>query len=627
MVDKMVDKKDVLMLKRLFTTLAALLLLAGVNVTHGNAAQPVEARVEALLAQMTLAEKIGQMTLIEKDSLAPGDVASHLLGGVLSGGGGSPAVNTAAAWAAMVNGFQAEALTTRLAIPVIYGVDAVHGHGNLYGATVFPHQIGLGATRNPALVEQIGRATAREMIATGIYWNYAPVVAAPQDIRWGRTYEAYSEDIALVTELALAYQRGLQGESLGAPGTVAATPKHYVADGGTTWGSSTTGDYQIDQGDADLNEDTLRGVHLPPYQAAVEAGARVIMVSFSSWNGLKMHANGYLLTEVLKGEYGFTGFVVSDWAGIDQINPDDYAASVVAAINAGVDMNMVPYDAGRFIAALTAAVESGDVPMERIDDAVRRILRVKFELGLFERPFSDPALLVTVGSDEHRALARQAVRESLVLLKNEAETLPIALDTSDEPPTIFVAGGFADDIGVQAGGWTITWQGASGPTIPGTTLLVGIEAAAGDRATVLYDRFGQFARATDAEGAPLIADYAVVVVGETPYAEGVGDRADLSLEASQRVLVQRMRERAERLIVVLIAGRPMIASGELEAADAFVVAWLPGSEGAGVADGLFGLSPFTGRLPFTWPRSMDQLPLPNALDDPLFPLGFGLGLE
>lgn len=578
---------------------------------YQNPELPVEDRVADLLARMSLEEKIGQMTLVEKNSIRPTDISGKFIGGLLSGGGGRPAVNSAEAWAEMVDGFQAEALKTPLAIPMIYGVDAVHGHGNLRGATLFPHQIGLGATRNPELLEQIGRVTSAEMIATGIYWNYAPVVAVPQDIRWGRTYEAYSENTALVTELAVAYLNGLQGSE---SAFTFGTPKHYVADGGTVWGSSTTNNYQIDQGVTELNEDGLRGIHLPPYQAVIESGARVIMTSFSSWGGMKMHAQDYLMNDVLKGEYGFTGFIVSDWGGIDQINENDYAASVVTAINAGIDMNMVPYDYTRFINALTAAVEKGDVPMERIDDAVTRILRVKFELGLFEHPFSDPALLETVGSDEHRAVARQAVSESLVLLKDDADALPISLD---ESPTIFVAGHFANDIGLQSGGWTIEWQGSAGGITPGTTILEGIREVVGERATIDFDRFGTFDESEH-------ADFGIVVVGETPYAEGLGDASDLSLANAQRVMIERMRQRVDTLIVILISGRPMIITGELEMADAFVAAWLPGTEGAGVADVLFGDKPFTGKLSFTWPRSMDQVPLENALTDPLFPFGYGL---
>ncbi len=585
---------------------------------YKDPAQPVEARVEDLLGRMSLAEKIGQMTLIEKNSITSRSVTDWYIGGVLSGGGGSPQPNTAAAWLEMVNAYQEAALATPLGIPMIYGVDAVHGHGNAYGATIFPQQIGLGATRNPELLEEIGRITALEMIATGIYWNYAPLVGVVQDIRWGRFYESYGEDPALVSELAVAYQRGMQGASLDEPHTVIGTPKHFVGDGGAVWGTSTTEDYQIDQGVTDVDEETLRVLHLPPYQAAIDSGARSIMVSFSSWGGMKMHAQEYLLTEVLKGELGFTGFLVSDWAGMDQITPDYYRA-MVTGINAGVDMNMVPYDAQRFITTLTRAVEAGDVSMERIDDAVRRILRVKFEIGLFEEPFGDESLLAAFGSDEHRAVARRAVSESLVLLKNDGDALPISKDA-----TIFVGGAHADNIGLQSGGWTIQWQGGMDDITPGTTILEAIKATAANPESVYYNQSGDFSAVVDENGAPLVADVGIVVVGEMPYAEGRGDAENLILPPGHVRLIDDMRAQVDTLVIILISGRPMIITDDLETADAFVAAWLPGTEGQGVADALFGDAPFTGRLPVTWPRSMEQVPTSAALDDPLFPFGYGL---
>jgi len=588
---------------------------------YRNPALPVEARIDDLLPRMTLPEKIGQMTLIEKNSVRPADVTAKLIGGVLSGGGGSPRPNTAEAWAKMVDDYQRAALATRLAIPILYGVDAVHGHGNLYGATIFPHNIGLGAANDPDLVERIGRATAQEMIATGIYWNYSPVLAVVQDYRWGRAYESFGERTEWVTALGLAMLRGLQGEKLGTPGTVLATPKHYVADGGTAWGSSSTENYQIDQGVAEIDEATLRQIHLPPYQAAVQAGALSIMASFSSWGGLKMHAQKYLLTDVLKGELGFTGFIVSDWGGIDQI-AEDYDQAVITAINAGIDMNMVPYDADKFINALTRAVESGAVPMARIDDAVRRILRAKFTLGLFERPFSDPALLPTVGSAEHRALAREAVGKSLVLLKNADQTLPLAPTT----PTIFVAGVAADDIGIQSGGWTIEWQGKTGKITLGTTILEGITAAVGPETKVVFSALGRFGSQKAADGSALIADVGIVVVGEKPYAEGRGDSAALTLSDPDLALIDRVRPVSKKLVVIVVSGRPLALGEALDQADAVIAAWLPGTEGAGVADGLFGVRPFTGKLPVTWLKSPDQLPFNFATDcaEATFPFGYGL---
>jgi beta-glucosidase len=450
--------------------------------SYQDARLPAGRRAERLLAQMTLEEKIGQMTQIEKNSITPEDVAAYFIGSVLSGGGGSPPDNTPKGWAEMVDGFQRSALDTRLAIPLLYGVDAVHGHGNLKGATLFPHNIGLGAAGDPVLVERIGRATAEEMIATGIFWNFAPVVAVPQDIRWGRTYEGYRENTGQVAALGAAYIRGLQG----ATPPVAATAKHFIGDGGTAFGTSTTVNnnqpYLLDQGDMQLDEDAARALFLPPYRAAVDAGALSLMVSFSSWNGTKMHAQEHLLIDVLRGELGFQGLLVSDWQAIDQI-PGDYYADVVTSINAGLDMIMVPYDYRTFISTLTEAVEKGDVPMSRIDQAVTRILTLKFQLGLFERPFSDPAALDQVGTEAHRALAREAVRKSLVLLKNAGQALPVAKDT----PVIFVAGQAADDVGLQSGGWTIQWQGVPGSITPGTTILDGIRAAVDPATQVEFD--------------------------------------------------------------------------------------------------------------------------------------------
>lgn len=597
------------------------------TVLYTDPSQPIEVRTADLLSRLTLAEKIGQMTQADRSVIAPEDVRRLNIGSVLSGGGSAPAVNTAESWAAMVDEYQRAAMATRLGIPMLYGIDAVHGHGNVYGATIFPHNIGLGAANDASLVERIGRATAVEMAATGIRWNFAPVVAVPQDIRWGRTYEAYSEETRIVTTLATAYIQGLQSTSgqapLDSPTDVLATPKHFIGDGGTTWGTSTNPDYQIDQGDTRVDEAELRDRHLPPYQAALAAGTEVIMVSFSSWNGTKMHANSYLLTDVLKRELSFDGFLLSDWAGIDQI-PGDYASDIVTAVNAGIDMVMVPIEYETFINGLTAAVQAQQVSEARIDDAVRRILNVKFAMGLFESALSNPGLLSEVGSDSHRALAREAVQRSLVVLKNEGRTLPLDAQT----PLIFVAGSGADDIGLQSGGWTISGQGQAGDITPGTTILDGIVETVGPQTRVEFDPLGRFDAAIDDRGDPAIADVAVVVLAEPPYAEGPGDRADLGLPAADRELLERVRTRATRLVVVLLSGRPLVVTDEISAWDAFVAAWLPGTEGDGVADVLFGEVPFTGRLPYSWPRWTSQLPFDRSestssgCDGPLFPSGF-----
>jgi len=587
--------------------------------SYNDASVPVEARVKDLLGRMTLAEKIGQMTQVEKNSIQPDGVTRFLLGSILSGGGGSPAQNDASHWLEMTNAYQQAALQTRLGIPLIYGADAVHGHNNLMGAVIYPQQIGLGAAADTALVKRIGRATAEEMQATGVQWDFAPVLAVPQDIRWGRTYEGYSENTALVSQLGAAFIHGLQGEKLSDPASALATAKHFIGDGGTTFGSSTSNGYLIDQGDMRVDEATLRAEFLPPYQAALEAGALSAMASFSSWNGEKMHAQKHLLTDVLKGELGFKGFVVSDWGGIDQISPD-YNQAVITAVNAGVDMAMTPYDASRFINALTRAVNDGKVPQARIDDAVSRILYAKFKLGLFEHPLGNRNLMAKVGSPEHRQLGREAVARSLVLLQNDRQTLPLAKNVA----VIFVAGQGANDIGMQCGGWTIEWQGQSGDITAATSLLKGItNTAAGSK--VLYDPSGDF----KGDGTPSKADVGIVVVGEMPYAEGVGDSQNPALTQSDVDLIGKMRVRSQKLVVIILSGRPLIITDVLSKADAWVAAWLPGTEGQGVADVLFGDQPFRGKLPYTWPRSSGQIPIHssqagNGPSAALFPYGFGL---
>lgn len=575
-----------------------------------------EERVEDLLSRMTLEEKIGQMTLVEKNSIVPQAVTDLTIGALLSGGGGYPdEANTPEAWRDMVQRYQDAALNSRLGIPVLYGVDGVHGHNNVVGAVIFPHNIGLGVANDPDLITRIGQATANEMIATGIYWNYAPVLAVPQDIRWGRTYEAFGQDVDLVSSLATAYIIGLQGESLADPLTVLATPKHFVGDGGVVWGTGSS-DYMIDQGDMQLDEETLRAVHLTPYQAAIDAGARSIMVSFSSWNGTKMHGNQYLITDVLKGEMGFEGFVVSDWAGIDQVDPDYYTA-VVTSINAGIDMNMVPYDYNRFISTMLQAVEQGDISEERIDDAVRRILTVKFDLGLFEYPYGHDELLEYVGGNEHRALAREAVGESLVLLKNDDNVLPLSADTS----IIYVAGQAADDIGIQSGGWTIEWQGASGDITPGTTIWEALTDSRPDGTSMVYNAAANFSPDM------AVADACIAVVGERPYAEGQGDSETLSLPEADIAMLDSFAEHCDKMVVVLISGRPLIITDYLDNWDAVVAAWLPGTEGQGVVDGLFGVTSIDGNLSYEWPASVDQLPLGSNDEAPLFPIGYGLETE
>jgi beta-glucosidase len=547
---------------------------------------------------MTLDEKIGQMTQADRAYLrSEADIRTCFLGSVLSGGGSAPPDRTAPGWAEMYDRFQSIALQTRLKIPLLYGIDAVHGHGNVVGAVVFPHNVGLGCTRETALVERVARATAEEVAATGIDWTFSPCIAVARDERWGRTYESFGETPELVAEMGAAAVRGYQPRIL-------ACAKHYIADGGTAGGR--------DQGDARMDEARLRALHLPGYRAAVAAGVGSVVASFSSWNGEKMHGHRYLLTDVLKGELGFPGFVLSDWDGIDQL-PGDYPSDVEVSVNAGIDMVMVPDRYRDFSATLKGLVQSGRVPQARVDDAVRRILRQKIALGLWEKPYADRSLLSQVGSPAHRQLAREAVRKSLVLLKNEGRVLPL----SKTARRIHVAGKNADDLGHQCGGWTISWQGRSGAITAGTTILQGIRGAVLGGASVTFSRDG-----SGADG----ADVGVVVIGETPYAEGRGDRTDLSLAAEDVAAVRAVRAARVPTVLVLVSGRPLVLDAILGDADAIVAAWLPGTEGAGVAEVLFGDSPPTGRLSHSWPRSTAQVPVNwgDPAYNPLYPYGYGL---
>ena len=584
---------------------------------------PADARrVTDLVGRMTLDEKIGQMTQPDQQFLKdPADVETLFLGSLLSGGDSDPPTNSRSDWRALYERLQNRALRTRLKIPLLYGVDAVHGHSNVLGAVIFPHNIGLGATRNAKLVEEIGRITASEVRATGINWTFAPCIAVPRDQRWGRTYEGFAEDPVLVAELGAAAVRGLQAGGLQDPRGVLACAKHFAGDGGTSWGTGMPAAdapgkrYPLDRGDTRGDEATLRRLFIDPYLPSIKSGVGSIMVTYNSWNGLKASGHRRLLTDILKKELRFDGFLISDYDAIDEI-PGDYRSDVRESVNAGMDMFMVPQKYREFITTLKALVEAGEVPMTRIDDAVTRILRVKAAMGLLAPGWMvrvDPELERTFGSDEHRRVARQAVRESLVLLKNEGRTLPVA-----GAKRIHVAGRNADDIGAQSGGWTITWQGKRGPVTTGTTILEGIRKAAGPNVQVTF--------AADGSGAAG-ADLAIVVVGEDPYAEFLGDREDLALADVDQKTIAAVRRAGVPVVTVLVSGRPLILGSALEASQAVVAAWLPGTEGDGVADVLFGRYAPTGKLPFTWPRSMSQIPI-NVGDsnyDPLFPFGFGLG--
>ncbi|QIY73624.1 glycoside hydrolase family 3 N-terminal domain-containing protein [Streptomyces sp. RLB1-33] len=583
---------------------------------------PVKKRVADLVSRMSLEEKAGQMTQAERGALtAQGDIATYDLGSLLSGGGSTPTPNTPEAWAKMIDAFQLRAQATRFQIPLIYGVDAVHGHNNLTGATIMPHNIGIGATRDPRLAERTGSVTAAEVRATGIPWDFAPCLCVTRDERWGRSYESFGEDPALVESMETMIQ-GLQGAANGKDlkdnDKVLATAKHFVGDGGTEYGSSTTGSYTIDQGVTKVTRQQLEAVHLAPYQTAVDRGIGSVMPSYSSLDILgdgqgpvKMHARADMINGVLKDRMGFDGFVISDWQAIDQI-PGDYASDVRTSINAGLDMIMVPYAYKDFRTTLVDEVRAGRISEARVNDAVSRILTQKFKLGLFEKPYADTSGAAAIGSAGHRAVAREAAAKSQVLLKNAAGVLPLK-----KSQKVYVAGSNADDLGNQTGGWTITWQGASGKHTDGTTILQGMRNAGGD---VTYSK--------DASAPTSGYDVGVVVVGETPYAEGVGDVGngnDLALTPADQAAVDKVCA-AMKCAVLIVSGRPQLIGDRLGEIDALVASWLPGTEGDGVADVLYGKRAFTGQLPVTWPKSESQLPINvgDASYDPQFPYGWGL---
>lgn len=582
-----------------------------VIIPYPDASLPPAERAQELLAQMTLAEKVGQMTQIERAYLERvTDIADYKLGSLLSGGGSTPFRNTPVGWADMIDGFQNQALRTRLRIPLLYGTDAVHGHNNMRGATIFPHNIGLGATRNPELVEEVARITAIETTATGVHWNFAPSIAVPRNIRWGRTYEGYSEDPELTAILGAAAVRGYQGDDISAPDRFIATAKHFVGDGGTLEGK--------DQGDTQVSIDVLRDVHARPYIDAIEAGARTVMASYNSWNGEKLHGSRELLTDMLRGELGFDGLILSDWGAVKQL-PGEREDQIERAIMAGIDMVMVPDDYQVFIPTLIGLVESGRVPMERIDDAVMRILTLKFEFGLFESPKADRSAADSIGSPEHREVARQAVRESLVLLKND-NIVPISSDVQH----IHLIGNKAHDIGVQSGGWTITWQGSTGPSTPGTTLLDAVRSIGEERGFAV----------SHGNSIPDTADLVILVVGEEPYAEFEGDTEKPELNNRDLGYHRTAVESGLPVLSIMFSGRPMIITDLIDDWDAFAAAWLPGTEAAGITDIIFGAYEPSGVLPITWPRSMRLYELREQaggdpdFEDPasevLFPFGFGL---
>lgn len=615
------------------SVLVAILGIAGCGVigkadTVATRPASVEQRVAALLAQMTLEEKVGQMVMADYAGLAsPEDVTTYAIGALLAGGGDAPGGDTPQEWLALTVGFRKRAAATRLGVPLLFGIDAVHGNAKVRGATVFPHDIGLGAAHDLDLVARVEAATASEVAATGVTMSFSPDADVGQDERWGRTYESFGEDPVLVAPLVSAAVQGYQHGWGSAETPLLACPKHALGAGGTAWKTGVAGG--IDQGDARVSEDVMRAVHLPPFRAAIEAGAMALMVSYSAWNGTKMSVSKHWLTDVIKGELGFRGFLLSDFDAIRQLGgtPREQAAT---AIDAGIDMVMMSGGAAEFVADVAALVTSGELPMARIDDAATRILRAKAAAGLFA-PVPSPSDLDLVGNVEHRGLARQAVRESLVLLKNDGARLPLARDAH-----VHVAGAAANDLGIQSGGWTLGWQGVTGDAsagITGTTILAGLTAAASSPGRVTYS--------PDGARVPAGTNIGVVVLSENPYAEFEGDTDDPSLDntgvaqdpsghviydGSADGVVANMVSSGVPLVLLLVTGRPVRLERYLPHFDAVVALWLPGSEGAGVADVLYGDANFVGTLPKSWPKDTTVLPISSlqSAAEPLFPFGFGL---
>jgi beta-glucosidase len=593
-------------------------------ITGGTAAtgnMPSSACVDKarqIVAKLTLRQKLGQMMQPDRGNVRSLDeLRQHGYGSILSGGGSAPTTgNEATDWSDMIAEYRLASLENPAAIPVVYGIDAVHGNNNVHGAVIFPHNIGLGASRDPDLVERIGRATAREVRATQIDWTFAPVVTAARDERWGRTYEAYGETQELAELLGPALVRGLQTDNLAGPHAVLATAKHFVGDGYTSGG--------VDQGNSLLTLEQVRRDLMPAYKKVIEAGVGSVMTSYSSIDGAKMHCHGPLMNDTLKTDLGFQGFIVSDWKAIEKL-PGTYGEQLTASINAGLDMVMAPEKHTGLLDELEKLVPS-KIPMARIDDAVTRILAIKCALGMFDegryardrggRLSPEGELVTAFGGEAHRKVAREAVQKSLVLLKNDNQALPLTPPAAPAP--LYVTGSGANDIGRQCGGWTISWQGQNGDAVPGTTLVEGLTASFGPDAIQTSPHYDAAMAAR--------ASTAVVVASEVPYAEMKGDDQDLELPDEDIADIEALHKAGKRVVLVLFSGRPMIVTPVLDKVDAFVAAWLPGTEGAGIVDVLLGANDFVGVLPHSWPRSIDQVPINvgDAEYSPLFPYGFGL---
>ncbi|KAM7496473.1 hypothetical protein LguiA_020887 [Lonicera macranthoides] len=600
--------------------------MADINCIYKNPNAPIEERIKDLLSRMTLEEKIGQMTQIERSVATPSAIKNLFIGSVLSGGGSKPFVGANSAdWTDFVDGLQKGALESRLGIPIFYGIDAVHGNSIAYGATIFPHHVGLGATRDADLARRIGVVTALEVRASGIQYDFTPCVAVCRDPRWGRCYESFSEDSEVVRKMT-SMVVGLQGQPpeghpkgypfLAGRNNVIACAKHFVGDGGTHQGKN--------EGDTLVSYEELERIHMAPYLDCISQGVCTIMASYSSWNGRKLHTDEFLLTQILKNKLGFKGMLISDWEALDRLSHprgSEYRKCVLSTVNAGIDMVMVPFRYQLFLEDLMHLVKSGEIPMARIDDAVERILRVKFVAGLFEYPLSDRSLLDKVGCKMHRDLAREAVRKSLVLLKNGKDPKKPFLPLEKNAKKILVAGIHADDLGYQCGGWTSKWDGTSGRFTIGTTILDAVKEAVGDKTEVVYEKNPPPEAFAGQDFA-----YAIVAVGEAPYVETGGDNMELTIPFNGAELISSIADKVPTL-AILISGRPLVIEPWLlDKMDAFIAAWLPGTEGGGIADVIFGDHEFQGRLPVTWFKNVDQLPMHAEQNsyDPLFHIGYGL---
>jgi len=570
-----------------------------------------ETSVDELIASMTLEEKVGQMIQGARDMMPANDVKRLKLGSILSGGGSYPKNNTVKDWQEMIGKYQDAALSTDKGIPVIYGLDAVHGLALVKNAVIFPHNIGIGAANDPELVYEMGAAVAEEMKLIRVPWNFSPCVAVNTDPRWGRTYECYSSDPAIVSKLAVAFAKGQMDHG------ISPTAKHYVADGGALFGTG-EGDFLIDRGDAVMSEEELREIHLLPYKELIDNGIKIIMASFSSWNGVKMHENEYLLTEVLKKELGFKGFIISDYEAVSNLSGQSYEDNIARAINAGVDMLMEAMRYEKACLALLKAVKDGKIKEERINDAVRRILTVKQEIGLFDDPYLDKASCEVdeLGSEKYRNLAKKLVEKSLVLLKNDNNVLPLK-----KGQKIFVTGPAANDLGMQCGGWMQTWQGSLDggmfKATEGTTILEGL---------IEYGKKYGYEIITDEKKAKE-ADVVILAIGEVPYAEYMGDTEDLSITGAKAhpenlAAIELAKSLNKPVVTLIIAGRNVIISDYINDWDGIVMCYLPGSEGDGIASVLSGEASFTGKLPMPYYKNVEDIGKEGA--ELLFDIGYGL---